>query len=326
MKVWETWWTSRSHVDLDMATLGIGLRIMSLTAAAPEQDGETRYCLRADGAPLSLTALARECRCTVGKLSKAIGSLVAVGTMVCRDDGAIGFAQWDEYQLSPRALRMKRQTSGKVPPERPDPLPEKGLQEVRGQRSEKNKQTPPPPREISVAREGQAVALVARLREAWHLRLAEIRSELAQPMDPTADAQGYGGMLGALELHGVHRVLEVVEHSVRAANEHHVSDGKSGIEPAKVAAMFRGQGFGAHLAAWDKAERRRRGSAMQPPHTLEWSGTSRMLTDAEQRWWRAEASGGVHRGALEVELRKRWQGEADRKAQEADEIGEWVKL
>lgn len=108
VKVWQTWWSSASHVHLKLETLAVGLRVMSLTGASPDQEGESRFCLRADGGPMSLVVLARECRCTVGKLAKAIDALIEAGTMVRREDGAIGFAKWDEYQLSPRALRDRR--------------------------------------------------------------------------------------------------------------------------------------------------------------------------------------------------------------------------
>jgi hypothetical protein len=108
MKVYETWWTSRSHVDMTDAELGRGLRIMSLANASPDQGGDAQYCIRADGAPYSLAALARECRCSVGALVKTIDKFVAVNTMARRDDGAIGFPNFIPRQLSPSALRMRR--------------------------------------------------------------------------------------------------------------------------------------------------------------------------------------------------------------------------
>jgi hypothetical protein len=108
VKVWESWWTSRSHADLSIETLGIGARIMSLVGASPDQDGPDRWCLRPDGKPLSLASIARECRVTVGRVSRAINDFVAVGTMARRDDGAIGFPNWDPHQLSPSALRMRK--------------------------------------------------------------------------------------------------------------------------------------------------------------------------------------------------------------------------
>jgi hypothetical protein len=101
VKVWERWWTSRSHADLSLETLAVGLRVMSLTAAAPDQEGTARFCLRPDGKPLSGAALARECRIPGRRLRAAIDELVAVGTLIRREGGAIGFANWDEYQLSP---------------------------------------------------------------------------------------------------------------------------------------------------------------------------------------------------------------------------------
>jgi hypothetical protein len=167
VKVWQTWWTSPSHVDLDLTTLAIGLRVMSLTGASPDQEGESRYCLRADGAGLSLTALARECRCTVGKLSMAIDELVAVGTMLRRADGAIGFVKWDEYQLSPRALRDRRKSAAECAADcRQTAAPTNGQthgkRSARGQRSEVREsalQTPPdPPRTAGLLDEDHAVA------------------------------------------------------------------------------------------------------------------------------------------------------------------------
>jgi hypothetical protein len=108
VKIWQTWWTTPSHADMTIETLGIGARIMSLVGAAPDQPGPERWCLRPDGQPLSINALARECRVSAAKLKRAVAEFEAAGTMTRRDDGAIGFPRWDEYQLSPSALRMRR--------------------------------------------------------------------------------------------------------------------------------------------------------------------------------------------------------------------------
>jgi hypothetical protein len=324
IKLWTRWYESSSHALLSPEALHTGPHLLVLAGKYGRQEDGSARLVGPHGKPLSISDLAKLTRWSSGKMARILGELRQCGTLDVVAN-AYSFPRFDRWQESSSASRMRRHRGVTVTGEVTTECAPKT--EDRGEKTEDRElPTPPPARRSSPARTNEPVALVASLRESWHLRLSEIRPELAQPMDPTADAQGYGGLLNALELHGVQLVLAVLEHSVRAANEHHVSEGQRGIDPAKVATMFRGQGFGAHLSAYDKSERKRRGQAMQPPHTLEWSGTSRMLTDAEQRWWRVEASGGAHAGALETELRKRWRDEADRKAREADEIGGWVKL
>lgn len=109
VKVWESWWKSRSHDDLDADALLVGLRLLSVAQAAPQSDEETRWCLTPGGEPKSHRALARECRVSPSRVGSAIRSLLKVGTLVeRRTDGAVGFPKWDQYQLSPSALRMRR--------------------------------------------------------------------------------------------------------------------------------------------------------------------------------------------------------------------------
>ncbi len=152
---------------------------------------------------------------------------------------------------------------------------------------------------------------VAELRERWNLRFLEIRSELKVVANPFRDMQC--DPTGALELYDADTIVAVMEHAMRQASLYVETNGCEGTKPARMATMFRGQGFGAHHADWLKARAREKGRRMTPPHKLE----ERVLTGDEQRQWVLDADAGLE---PEAELRKRWQALADESEVLADSM------
>lgn len=266
VKVWDSWWTSRSHANLDRDTLGIGLRILSLTGAAPEQEGDTRYCLDPAGEPMSRRAMARECRCGVRLLTAAIGRLVGAGTLVEREDGAVGFPKWDEYQLSPSALRMRRKrhadrhSDARCDGESARTLAARGQRsEVRGEQETPRELPPPPPEQHARAREHDAVAWKFEYEAGKWPRLVE---ELGVRLTcPTRGAVKLEGIQRALDDFGPEIVERVIAFQAQRTVQFLRSNGREGDTEAYLGRMFVGDGFGARLAAW----RERSGSSSPAP-------------------------------------------------------------
>jgi hypothetical protein len=306
IKLWTRWYESSSHALLTPEALHTGPNLLVLAGKYGRQEDGSARLVGPHGKPLSISDMAKLTRWSTAKMARILGELRQCGTLDVVAN-AYSFPRFDRWQESSSANRMRRHrgvtVTGDVTPECASKREDRGET-----RDEREPPLPVAPR-TSPAREHEAVGLAAQLRERWHLRLAEIRGELTQPMDPTTDAQGYGGLVQALELHGIETVLAVTEHAVRAANVHQESEGQRGTDPAKVASMFRGQAFGARLSEYHRDQKRKRGAAMLAPHKLSWSGTERLLTDAEQRHWIVLASGGEPREVIESRLLRSWDEE-----------------
>lgn len=109
VKVWESWWASRSHAGLDGVALAVGLRCLSLANGTEPDASGAGWLVTPDGRPLSVEVIARESRFSVELATKAVAELIAVGTMARRkEDGALGFPRLAEYQESPSTARVRR--------------------------------------------------------------------------------------------------------------------------------------------------------------------------------------------------------------------------
>lgn len=104
VKVYDSWYTTRSHVDLGPIAYNIGARLMSLANAA-----STRGDLRSKaGAPISADVIARETRWTKKQIQKAMAELVACGTLAVHPDGAWYFPEFRRWQESESAERVRQ--------------------------------------------------------------------------------------------------------------------------------------------------------------------------------------------------------------------------
>ncbi len=107
-KLFESWYTTRSHLELGGVALNIGPRLMSLANSSRTARGQ----IRADsGSPLSLSAIARSVRFTEAETASALSELVACGTLEISDDGCWFFPRFLEWQETQDAERMRRNRS-----------------------------------------------------------------------------------------------------------------------------------------------------------------------------------------------------------------------
>lgn len=110
--MWNSWWTSVSHADLDGFALNLGAGFLRAASLSPDRG----WLLAQTGQPKTLETLARELRFSEQVIEKALEDLVAIGTMVRRDsDGAYGFPNFLARQESPDADRKRRDRAGLKP-------------------------------------------------------------------------------------------------------------------------------------------------------------------------------------------------------------------
>ena len=109
IKLYERWMTSPRHRGLGGDTLGTGA-LWLLMAEALGEDGQAgeRWLLGPDRAPARLDTVHRlaDVRPRAGRLRAS--RLLEVGTMVERDDGCLGFANYRQWQENPAAARMRK--------------------------------------------------------------------------------------------------------------------------------------------------------------------------------------------------------------------------
>ncbi len=109
IKLWWTWYTSRSHVGIGWQALAIGPVLMSMAKVSPAPDDEdgVRWCLDADGEPLDARAVAGVAQMAPKQAQIGIDKLVARKTLVRRADGAVGWPGFAAYQdgEAPRSAR-----------------------------------------------------------------------------------------------------------------------------------------------------------------------------------------------------------------------------
>ena len=105
-KLFESWYTTRSHLELGGVALNIGPRLMSLANSSRTVRGHIRTD---SGAPLSLAAIARSVRFSEKETEQALRELVACGTLEISDDGCWYFPRFLEWQETRDAERMRRE-------------------------------------------------------------------------------------------------------------------------------------------------------------------------------------------------------------------------
>ncbi len=105
-KLFESWYTTRSHLELGGVALNIGPRLMSLANCSRTVRGHIRTD---SGAPLSLAAIARSVRFSEKETEQALRELVACGTLEISDDGCWYFPRFLEWQETRDAERMRRE-------------------------------------------------------------------------------------------------------------------------------------------------------------------------------------------------------------------------
>jgi hypothetical protein len=106
-KVYDAWFSSPSHIDLDIVTLGIGIRCMQLANRRGRQPDGSGALVNGAGAAMSLVGLAREAHATPEQVAAALEHLVAVGTMQKRGDVYV-FPHLQRWQEDPSAERQRR--------------------------------------------------------------------------------------------------------------------------------------------------------------------------------------------------------------------------
>jgi len=100
-RVHDTWYTSRSHIDLSAVALNIGPRLISLANASSERGALLSVARK----PLTVDVIARETRFAAKAVKAAMDELVACETLQIREDGAWWFPHFRRWQESPGAAR-----------------------------------------------------------------------------------------------------------------------------------------------------------------------------------------------------------------------------
>ena len=106
-KVYADWFDSLSHADLDVVTLGIGIKAMQIANARGRQPDGSGLLIGARGAPLALSVLAQRAHATIEQVEGALAALEAVGTLETRD-GFYVFPNLQRWQEDPSAERQRR--------------------------------------------------------------------------------------------------------------------------------------------------------------------------------------------------------------------------
>ncbi len=107
MKLWHSWWTSRSHAHLSMVQLGIGAFWLSLANARDYDEEGIGWLVKGSGRPLTLSELASMTTgADASMCADLLVELVDCGTMVERN-GRFGFANMARWQESPSASRVR---------------------------------------------------------------------------------------------------------------------------------------------------------------------------------------------------------------------------
>jgi hypothetical protein len=104
-KLYDSWYTTRSHEELGPVALNIGGALLGLGNASPER-GDLRG---PSGRPISIAVIARRTRFTEKEVSEALEQLVQCGTLVRLSDGALRFPNFLEHQESKWAGKKRAQ-------------------------------------------------------------------------------------------------------------------------------------------------------------------------------------------------------------------------
>ena len=111
VKLHEAWFTSVSHFEFSAATHGVGLRLLTLAKRGVETDG-VQWIVGHNGKPYEAKHLAAMCKLRPREFAAELAKIVAVRTLVRRDDGALGFPRFEHWQTAERDMYTQ-------PPPRP---------------------------------------------------------------------------------------------------------------------------------------------------------------------------------------------------------------
>lgn len=262
-KLWWTFYTSRAHVGIGWEALLVGPVLMLLAKQSPPSDDRTRWILKPNGQPIEADDVAPYVQRSAKVVSKGIDALVSVGTLVEREDGALGWPNFQRYQESAATERKRRERDRKRDEERDSHAQSHGQNVTRSRekgevRGEKGR-SPPASAEVT---ELQARADAIPIREpkpppqpmassGMLHELDMLRRELAVELQ--VELPSWGGQ-GGLVLDGIGRALEELggdQAKLRAVIRHaalEVRDGK--IPPQFFRRMWVRDGVGARIDAW----------------------------------------------------------------------------
>ena len=172
-KIWDDWWTSRSHSELGGVALAVGARLISVANAAKVRGQITTP----DGAPRTCAAIAREVRFPEDQVAQAFEELHACGTLAKNESGVWFFPNFLAYQEDPTtAKKRERAAKDKEEAEKlrkeagnsaeiPEETPVVFRTEDRGQRKEerpKTKDSAPKAGRVAKSKDGPEVQTIVR--------------------------------------------------------------------------------------------------------------------------------------------------------------------
>lgn len=107
IKLWTDWLDSQSHANLSFGALALG-PLLLLQARWDGEYESTAWLETEQGEPLSLKAIARDVHSTCKAVAPLLVELRRAGTIVEREDGAIGFPKFGHFQETKKAALMRR--------------------------------------------------------------------------------------------------------------------------------------------------------------------------------------------------------------------------
>jgi hypothetical protein len=120
VKVWWTWYTSRSHIGLSPVALALGAPLMLIGRACAERHGDgvgdgsgddpcdTVWLKNEDGSNVTPEDVASVSRFDVESTRTAMMALVGRKTLVLSSDGCFGISKFWKYQESAAAARTRK--------------------------------------------------------------------------------------------------------------------------------------------------------------------------------------------------------------------------
>lgn len=112
-KLYESWFTSRSHASIPTPDLGIGARLLLIANGEPLDQG-VGVLAHPDGSPMSVEDLAFVCKIEVRRMSHVLQHFLRAGTIQRYPSGVYGFPNMERWQSTPSAKRMRRHRQRKA--------------------------------------------------------------------------------------------------------------------------------------------------------------------------------------------------------------------
>lgn len=202
-KLWERWYTTRSHVGLGGVALNIGPRLISLANGSPKPgwlvtsslatgDGGDVVGDVTDVTPISVETIAREVRFALPDVATALRELLQCGTLSVDSGGVLFFPNFAEWQTHPghertRRWREKRRSRDAGDVDTVTNVLQRGSEDRRSedQRSEEERSDPSDPETdiCRLAAPGAPAkgAAVGHLVDAWNAGAAGTKIAKAKP-------------------------------------------------------------------------------------------------------------------------------------------------